>query len=219
MVAEPLPPTSPQARQALLMQQWSVRVRDAVYTYLPLLLMALLAAATWWLVRLTPLPPSARPDRVSPSTPDYSLQRFELVRYRGDGRLLARIDGQELRHFPADDRLEVDQIRLRATDDEAQMLATADLGVALQEGQRLRLTGHVRLNRTQLISTEPPLLLETEEMELDVETGQAQSKLPTRLTQGRLVLTASGFEFERSSQQVRLLAPVRASFQPTRMAP
>jgi lipopolysaccharide export system protein LptC len=42
-------------------------LRDALSTYLPLLLMALLALATWWLVKNTPRPPTPgrRPARAT----------------------------------------------------------------------------------------------------------------------------------------------------------
>ena len=39
---------------------WPARVLDAVAAYLPLLVMALLALGSWWLVKNTPLPQAAR---------------------------------------------------------------------------------------------------------------------------------------------------------------
>ena len=44
---------------------WHLRLRDALSSYLPLLLMTLLALATWWLVQNSPRPEVARPARVT----------------------------------------------------------------------------------------------------------------------------------------------------------
>ena len=46
---------------------WHVRLRDAISSYLPLLLMALLALFTWWLVKNTPR--ACRPGRPTAASP------------------------------------------------------------------------------------------------------------------------------------------------------
>ena len=72
-------------------QPWHVRLRDAVSSYLPLLLMAALALATWWLVKNTPGAPGERSSAVDSALPDYTMQRFTLQRFAPDGRLLAEL--------------------------------------------------------------------------------------------------------------------------------
>ena len=65
----PLPPRALPPRPPT---PWHQQLRDLAATYLPLLLMLLLALGTWWLVRNTPgpdvpteapLPPTAWPSR------------------------------------------------------------------------------------------------------------------------------------------------------------
>ena len=62
--------------------RWHLRVRDALSAYLPLLLMALLALATWWLVKNSPQPPGPR-DRARrcAATPDYTMSDFSIDRF------------------------------------------------------------------------------------------------------------------------------------------
>ena len=85
----PAPAGTPRQAPAL---GW--RVRNALSAYLPLLLMALLAAGTAWLVRNTPgagSPPSASAPR---KEPDYTMQGFSIVRFGPDGHASIRIEGQ-----------------------------------------------------------------------------------------------------------------------------
>ena len=51
------PPPAPVARAL----PWHLRLRDLLSAYLPLLLMALLALSTWWLVKNTPTLAPCRP--------------------------------------------------------------------------------------------------------------------------------------------------------------
>src|SRR3954451_24775169 len=84
--APPPAPAGPQLRPA-----WPLRVRDALSAYLPLLLMALLALATWWLVKTTPTAP-VLPDEVPlRHDPDYTMSQFALERFDAAGRLKVRV--------------------------------------------------------------------------------------------------------------------------------
>jgi lipopolysaccharide export system protein LptC len=75
-------------------------LRDALSTYLPLLLMALLALGTWWLVKNTPRTPSCPAQPAVRRDPDYTMTAFRIERFDPDGRLRVRVDGAQLRHFP-----------------------------------------------------------------------------------------------------------------------
>ena len=55
---------------------WPVRLRFVVSSYLPILLMALLALATWWLVQNTPQRPPAAPEAAPRHEPDYEMEHF-----------------------------------------------------------------------------------------------------------------------------------------------
>ena len=88
----------------------------ALSAYLPALLMALLAAATWWLVRNTPVPDAPPPEAAPRHEPDYEMSRFSLQIHRPASGVHELLEGEELRHYPDTDTIEVDQARLRATD-------------------------------------------------------------------------------------------------------
>ncbi|MFM8344128.1 MAG: LPS export ABC transporter periplasmic protein LptC, partial [Betaproteobacteria bacterium] len=132
-------------RSRVVAEHWSIRTRDLLSTYLPLLLMLVLAALTWWLVRITPVPPAMRLTEPPSQSPDYVLGDVQLVRYRSDGSLMARIRARELRHYPVGDRVELDGAWVLADHPDGAVLAQAERAVLTEEGQRLHLQGDVRL--------------------------------------------------------------------------
>ena len=78
---------------------WHGRVLAVVSAYLPLLLMALLALGTWWLVRNTPTAPQPKPALPPRHEADYTMRSFTVQRFAPEGPLRAQIDGDVLRHY------------------------------------------------------------------------------------------------------------------------
>lgn len=194
---------------------WSVRLRDALATYVPLLLMALLAAATWWLVSVTPGPAGPRASGLAPDTPDYILRDFELKRYAPSGELQGLIQGRVLRHYPGDDRLEVDGMRLLSREASgAWTTATARSGQADGAGRWARLQGGAVVEQAGH-DGRPTWRVEGEALEAQLEQGRITSSQPVRLIQDGLVVDAAGLDFDRQTERLVLLPPVRSRWQPT----
>ena len=107
-------PLAPDAGAPRQRQAWGYRLQQALSSYLPLLLMALLSLGTWWLVKHTPQLPGARDEAPIRQTPDYTMNGFSITRFGPDGRVVLRIAGDSLRHFPATDRLEIEGVRIHA---------------------------------------------------------------------------------------------------------
>ncbi len=87
---------------------------DRLSIYLPVLLMGLLALASYWLLRATPVTDTAEeaPRPVS-AEPDYFMRRFSVKVFDAAGSLKTDVSGIEARHFPATDMVEVDDGRIR----------------------------------------------------------------------------------------------------------
>jgi lipopolysaccharide export system protein LptC len=96
---------------------WWVRVRhiwDRVAVYLPLILMGLMALATYWLVRNTPTVLEVEWEAAPQHVPDYFMRNFSVKIFDQQGYLKSEIAGTHGRHFPDTDTLEIDQPRIRA---------------------------------------------------------------------------------------------------------
>jgi lipopolysaccharide export system protein LptC len=212
------PPPSGPAEAGLdrarpLAEHWSIRLRDLLSTYLPLLLMLLLAAMTWWLVRVTPVPSLARLADPPSQAPDYILGEVELVRYRSDGSVMARIRAREVRHYPVGDRVELDSAWLMADHAEGALLAQADRAVLTDEGQRIRLQGDVRLSRAATESQDA-FDARTSVLDIDLQSGRAWTAEPVHWTQGSLQARAAGLDYEQSGSRLQLKGPLQAELKP-----
>ncbi|MBX3608828.1 MAG: LPS export ABC transporter periplasmic protein LptC [Hydrogenophaga sp.] len=86
---------------------------DRLSIYLPMLLMGLLALGSYWLLRATPSAPEPEPERPVTGEPDYFMRRFSVKSFDVNGNLRAEVLGDEARHHPDDDRVEIDNARLR----------------------------------------------------------------------------------------------------------
>ncbi len=196
-----------------VLEHWSIRLRDLLSTYLPLLLMLLLAAMTWWLVRVTPVPNAARLADPPSQAPDYILGDVELVRYRNDGSLMARIRAREVRHYPLGDRVELDSAWLMADHVDGALLAQAQRAVLTDEGQRIRLQGDVRLSRAATASQDA-FDARTSALDIDLQAGRAWTAEPVHWTQGPLQAHAAGLDYEQAGSRLQLKGPLQAQLKP-----
>jgi lipopolysaccharide export system protein LptC len=195
-------------------EHWSIRLRDLLSTYLPLLLMLLLAAMTWWLARVTPVPGAARQVEPPSQAPDYILGDVEFVRYRSDGSLMARIRAREVRHYPLGDRIELDSAWLMADHAEGALLAQAERAVLTDEGQRIRLQGDVRLSR-EATASQDAFVARTPLLEIDLQAGRAWTAEPVHWTQGPMEANAAGLDYEQAGSRLQLRGPLQAEIKPT----
>ena len=134
------------AQQRRSRPRWTVRMREAIMGYLPLLLMTLLALGTWLIAKNTPglLAPST--PGVVKHEPDYTLDRFNLQRFSVEGALKVEIEGEHMQHFPDDDMMEVEKIRVVTTEpDGRRMIATAQHGRARGDSSEVWLDGQAQV--------------------------------------------------------------------------
>jgi lipopolysaccharide export system protein LptC len=194
-------------------QPWGRRILQALSSYLPVLLMALLAAGTWWLVRNTPGTPGARAPVPPSQTPDYTMTGFAITRFAPDGQVALRIAGDVLRHFPATDRLEIDGVRIRATALDGRTTdATARQAVANGDGSEIQLLGSA-----EVISQMPGgerLEVRGEFLHAFLRFERLRSHLPVQVRHGGTDARAGGMDYDNLQRQLTLNGPVRATVLP-----
>lgn len=192
---------------------WHLRLRDTLSSYLPLLLMALLALATWWLVKNSPRLAVPAVERPVSSEPDYTMTQFSLERFDAGGRLKVRIEGERLRHFPDTDRVEIDQARIQAfTQDGRVTLATAARALGNGDGSELQLMGGAEV--TAQDATGQPLVMRGEFLHAFLVTERVRSHLPVLVSQGGTVLQAAAMDYDNAVRRLELKGPIRAVLAP-----
>jgi lipopolysaccharide export system protein LptC len=202
-------------RPARAPQPWRYRLLQGLSSYLPLLLMALLAAFTWWLVRNTPQASDDRPQAAPSQTPDYTMTGFAITRFAPDGRVALRIAGDVLRHYPATDRLEIDGVRIQATAPDGRTTnATARHALANGDGSEIQLLGGAEV--VSQLQGDDVLEFKGEFLHAFLRFERLRSHLPVQVRHGSTDARAGGMEYDNLQRQLTLNGPVRASMVPGR---
>ncbi|MBL8328047.1 MAG: LPS export ABC transporter periplasmic protein LptC [Rubrivivax sp.] len=192
---------------------WPTRLRDALTSYLPLLLMVLLALGSWWLVKNSPAPATPRGAKPAGGEPDYTMRGFTIQRYAADGLLQLTLEGRELHHYPQSDRIEIEELQLTANGpDGRQTLATARKAVSDGKGSRVQLLGGAQVRgRT---ADGQRVEVDSEFLELETESQRVRTDRPVQLRVGTTAATAGGLVWDNRQRQLELQPPIRAVLQP-----
>jgi lipopolysaccharide export system protein LptC len=191
---------------------WPMRLLDLVSAYLPLLMMALLASGTWWLVRNAPSVEQPRVEAPVRHEADYTMTRFVVQRFASDGALRTQIEGERLRHFPDDDTLEIDQPRIRAIgSDGVVTLADARKALANGDGSEVQLLGDAHVVRPAQ-GTEEQVEFRGDFLHAFRNVERLRSHLPVVVTQGQSVVRAEGMEYDNLTRVVDLKGRTSATF-------
>ncbi len=205
------PPLDDQQRRTPL--SWPARVREGIVGYLPLMLMVALALGTWLIAKNTPglLSPSA-PGPVKHEA-DYTLDHFNLQRFDTAGALKVEIEGEHMQHFPDDDIMEVEQIRVVTTEpDGRKMTATAQHGRARGDSSEVWLDG-----QAQVVSESAgvlPIQMNGEHLHALPKARLVDSKYMVLVRQGDSEFNADGLEYDDNARLLTLHGNVHALMQP-----
>ena len=192
---------------------WHLRLRGALWSYLPLLLMLLLALATWWLVKNSPQPARAVEARPVSTEPDYTMTQFALERFDAAGRLKVRIEGARLRHYPATDRVEIDDAQIRAFAPDGRVtLATARRALGSGDGSEVQLLGGAEVRAVDAAGA--PLVMRGEFLHAYLLTERVKSHLPVTVEQVGANVNAGGMEYDNATRRLDLKGPLRVVLSP-----
>jgi lipopolysaccharide export system protein LptC len=193
-----------------------MRLKRWLSAWLPLVLMALVAAGSWWLVKNTPLlggPVETAPAR---HDPDYTMRNFELNRMGPDGRLRLRVEGQALRHFPDTDTLEIDEARVRAFGPDGRLIvATAKRAVSNGDGSEMQLIGDVLVRSFDASMPEsgtPKLTVSGDFLQAESQGQVLKSHLPVHIVMPGSDMRVPNFEYQHLAGKLSFGGQARGQF-------
>jgi len=189
------------------------RLRQALSSYLPLLLMALLAVGTGWLVKNTPQVPGPSAAGPARQDPDYTMTGFSISRFDRDGREVLRIAGDVLRHYPITDQLDIDGVRIHAIAPDGRVTdASARRALANGDGSEVQLLGGAQVI-SQLNGTDA-LAMQGEFLHAFLRFERLRSHLPVLVRRGGIETHAGGLDYDHLTRQLQFLGPVRTLMPP-----
>ena len=190
---------------------------DRLAVYVPLILMGLLALATYWLVRHTPVVMDVELEAAPQHLPDYFMRDFSVKVFDAQGRLKNEIAGSQGRHYPDTDTLEIDQPRIRAIGQDGRVTtARAVRAVINADGSEVQLFEKAVLIRegpaTQRELSPSRSELRGEFFHLFANAEKIKTHLPVELIRGAHDhVTAESLDFDNLDRVIRLNGRVRAT--------
>lgn len=190
---------------------WLDRLRERALGSLPLLLMALLAVLTGWLVKHAGVQAPAPIKAVQHSGPDFTMKGFEVRRYARDGQLHTVLRGQQLSHFGDQQRLEITGLTLRIHDEQGQRLwAQAQTATAREDLAQVELTGGAHLRARAVDARE--LDIDSHTLRLTQSHQRISTDLPVRVRWGAQEVRSAGMNLDAQQGLLTLEGPVRAQW-------
>ena len=193
---------------------------DQLSIYLPVVLMGLLALGTWWLVRNAPMPQLPAIDRPVKHQPDYFMKSFSVKTFDATGRLQSEVQGDEARHYPDTDTLEIDQVRMRSVSLDGRVtVARANRALSNADGSEVQLFGNAIVTREPLpakpgAAAQPRMEFRGEFLHAFTNTERVRSDQPVTLTRGNDRFTADSMDYDNLDQVLQLRGRVRGMILP-----
>lgn len=177
-------------------------------------LLAVLAAGTWYLALLSGRDAARAGARTPSGEPDYFLDDAVFTRIDIRGEPVYRISTEHLLHFP-EDGTSVYESPLLVSLDPARPKVTvrAEQGHSNADGSQTILSGNVVLVRSPT-NDEPQMTIHTEKVTVFSDTGIARSDQPVRIERGTSVLTGVGMEFDNAAHSLKVDSQVRFTWRP-----
>jgi len=177
----------------------------------PFVLVALLAALSFWLERIVQPPAPAR-DGSTRHDPDYIVENFVAVRMGPDGLPLHQLEATRMLHYPDDDTTHLDKPRMLRFDGERlAMSIIATRALVSSEGKVVDFDEEVKVVRTPT-KGRSELVLTTDHLHVVPDDSYARTDSPVTIVDANTKVTGVGLELDNKSNVVKLLSNVRGSY-------
>ena len=183
-------------------------------SWLPLGVLAMLVALTWWLNGLVQ-PQGSREGGAMRHDPDLIVENFTARKLGEDGRVLYTLNARRMVHYPDDDSALLERIAFEARQPRQPRVAiTSDQGRLLGGGGEVWFEGNVVMVREADQRIEASRLT-TEKLQVLPDEGIARTASPVVLENPDGRIEAAGLELNNQSRGARLDRG-RATYKPPR---
>jgi lipopolysaccharide export system protein LptC len=176
----------------------------------PVVLLALLAALTYWLDRAVQLPVAAR-DKPMAHDPDFIADKLLATRMDVNGRVRDTLHAAKVMHFPDDDSTALEFPRFASYARGAPLTITSKQAQVSSNGGNLYFTGGVRATRAAL-GNNSALVVATEYLHVMPDDNIAKTDRHVTISDDTMTLEAVGMELNSESRVLKLNADVRGAF-------
>lgn len=185
---------------------------EKLRNWLPLLPLVLLLAGTYWLKQQVG-PRLIQPDNSKRHDPDFIVSDFNATTLDEHGKPHHRLKAHEMRHFPDDDSLHLEQPEIISLVPDRPMLrTTAQTGVSYHREEAI-LRGDVRIVRAANATTSERVFTTTYLRVLPTQDW-AETDRPVTMSDAHNLINAVGMTMDGKTHITKLLAQVRSEHVP-----
>ncbi len=181
---------------------------EKLRNWLPLLPLLLVLAGTYWLdQQVGPL--LAQADSSKRHDPDFIVNDFRATALDEQGKPHHRINAHEMRHYPDDDSLHLEQPEIIAlTPNRPTLRTTAQTGTTFHRDETI-LRGDVRIVRAASTAASERVFTTTYLRALPSE-DYAETDRPVTMRDAHNLVSAVGMTLDNKTQTIKLLSHVRS---------
>lgn len=177
----------------------------------PLLLIAILAALSFWLERAVQGPPPPR-DGSTRHDPDYIVQDFVVVQMGLDGIPIHQLQAKRMLHYPDDDTTHLEHPLLQRFDAGTLSLRiSANRARVSSEGKTVDFLDDVKAVRLAT-ADRSELTLTTDHLHVVPDDDFARTDRPVRIVDANTQVTAVGLELDNKAKTLKLMSNVRGTY-------
>ena len=179
--------------------------------YLPVVVMALIALGSWWLLSNAPSYDTPKAPQALRHDPDYFMRDFEVQQYSAEGQLRNQLHGREMQHYPDTDSFTVDAPVFLALDEQGRrMTATAKRGTSNADGSQIELYEDAHVRRVAPDAAEPPLNFTGDHLRVFADDKRVASDQPVVLTRGTQTFTGDTLRYDHNTGMAELKPRAKA---------
>jgi lipopolysaccharide export system protein LptC len=184
---------------------------DRLAATVPLVLVALLAALTFWLDRM--VQPTGRPSGApTRHEPDYIVEKLSAISMNEKGAAAYTLSAARMLHYPDDDTTILASPKfISYATAKSPVTITASEAVVSSNGEHVYFQDHVRVTRAPL-GTASELVVTTDFLHVIPEQNIARTDRTVTITDAATTVTAVGFEINSETRIMKLQSRVRGTY-------
>ncbi len=189
-------------------------ILDRWTAWSPVLLLAALAALTYWLDAQVQ-PPDAARNGDQRHDPDVFMTNFRAVNFDASGRVKQSLQGKRAQHHPDDNTVEFISPSLVVTaPDRPKLTVTSEVGTLAGDRETVLFRGNVQATRAAAGSGGGPVKLTTEFLRVIPDKGLAETDQPVTIEEPHGIIHGIGAILDNRDRTVKIPSDVHGSFQP-----
>lgn len=193
---------------------------DRTAGWLPILLLAALAALTWWLdAQITS--DGGRGNGQQRHDPDLIVEGVRAVELDKEGRPVQIIAAQVARHFPDDETVEFEHPHIVVTQpDRPRFTVRSERGRVSADRENVWFEGNVHAEREGEAKPDEqgnvagPVRLSTEYLHVIPRKDRALTDRPVTIEESHGIIRATGLELDNRERTLKLVSKVQGTLQP-----